>query len=352
MKKITNNYLFNFSASYVGGGYKRLYAYARLFNSRGGAHFIVHPNCRELESEFKNNRYYYLKMSALKRLFNNFKYLNAITSKIRNVRLYYSYGIPIHSKVAEINWFHISNILPLAPEGIPLSLMDQIKMRILGLKIRCNLINADVISAESNYSLSLIKNFFCNKLFLSVNGSDDEISFLKNKKIVKKTNTAVVIGTYKYKSISDSVHIFRMLKKLKNKNLKLIIIGNSKNIPQEFTSDCNIIIKGLLPREDLIGYLMRAKYYISTTYIENSYNAASEGIFLADESYISDIKPHRELLINSTFSSVSIPGISRSILYIKKKDLNPIVLKTWENVFNDMMGKVNQVLHSLSSSPK
>lgn len=351
MIKIRNNYLFNFSASYVGGGYKRLYAYARLFDSKGGAHFIVHSNCRKLEDEFKNNRYYYHNQSGFKRLFNNFKYLNLIASKIDSLKFYYSYGIPIHSKVADINWFHISNILPLAPEGIPLSLIDKIKMRILGLKIRGNLTNADVISAESNYSLSLIKKSYCDKLFLSVNGSDDEISFLKNKKINKKTNTAVVIGTYKYKSISDSVHIFKMLKKLNNKDLKLIIIGNPKNIPKKFTSDSNIIIKGILPREDLIQYLMQAKYYISTTHIENSYNAASEGIFLADESYISDIKPHRELLINSHFNSVSIPGISRSILYVKKKNLSSNNLKTWENVFNDMMEKVNQVLFKLSNGP-
>ena len=38
------NFLFNFSSSYSGGGLKRLLAFSEWFNKNGGANFIVHDN--------------------------------------------------------------------------------------------------------------------------------------------------------------------------------------------------------------------------------------------------------------------------------------------------------------------
>jgi len=338
-----NKYLFNFSASHVGGGYKRLLAYSKIFNMKGGAYFIVHTDCKKLSIEFKNNTYFFVQLSNFKRLFNDTYYLKKIINSIGNIKLYYSYGIPIYSRIGNVNWFHLSNVLPLSLKGIPISIYDYVKMKILGARIRRNFINADVISAESIFSLNLIEYQIKNKLFLSVNGSDDEVFLFKKKGLHKKNNIAVVVGTYKYKAILDSYSIFEMLRSSNCHDLKLIIIGDPKNIPKKIIADNNVIIKGFLPHKSTINYLKKARYYISTTYLENSYNAASEGLLLANESYISDIAPHNELLINSIYKKISVKNIARHILWVQKKDINIKNLKLWENVVNEILNKIKNI---------
>jgi hypothetical protein len=90
-------------------------------------------------------------------------------------------------------------------------------------------------------------------------------------------------------------------------------------------------------------YLRRAKYYISTTHIENSYNAASEGVFFADESYISDIGPHRELLANAPIERVSVPHMNRSVLHVRREHLSGANLTTWQDVIADVIGRVKLI---------
>ena len=348
MTQVNNKYLFNFSASYEGGGYKRLCAFLREFNSQGGAYFILHPNCKSLANKFDKNIYFFIKQTKLGRLINDCGYLSKINHDLKNIDLYYSYGIPIYFKVAKINWFHISNILPLAPLNIPMSLFDQIKMRILGRRIRRNFVNANVISAESNFSLSLLDRSLKRKLFLSPNGADDELSSLKEEKLHKKKDIAVVVGTYRYKAILESFFVFENLRRTQCPNLKLVIIGPVKSIPKKVSLNNNVLVKGILPRADVINYLKKSKYYISTTYIENSYNAASEGLFLASESYISDIEPHKELLSNSCYKKVIIPRLSREILHVQKSNLYNINIKSWQTVIYETISKINEALKAHS----
>lgn len=337
--------LFNFSASYTGGGYKRVYEYVKAFNSTSGAQFILHPRCRYLANEFPNNTYYFVEQSIIKRMLIDCEYLCDIVARNGKPDFYYSYGIPIYSKIARINWFHLSNVLPIAPRGIPMSAFDHIKMRFLGSRIRRNLSNADVISAESNFSLGLLGAVEKAKLFLSVNGSDDELELLKKGSWKSKIDIAVVLGTYRYKAIADSFRVFEMLRNINCSSLKLVIIGPPEQIPKEVTSNANVVVKGILSRADVLNILGVARFYISTTYIENSYNAASEGIFSAEESYISDIGPHRELMIGMPYELVTIPGIPRSILHIEKKNINGANIKSWEYVISEMLVKVQELLH-------
>ena len=348
--RVSNNYLYNFSASYSGGGYKRLYEYVKEFNRRGGAHFIIHPRCRSLTEKFLSNSYHIVEQSKSNRVLNDCAYLKKIIAVNGIPDLYYAYGIPLYFKVALVNWFHMSNVLPLAPKGIPMSPLDHIKMRFLGIRIRNNLINADVISAESNYSLSLIGSELKEKLFLSVNGSNDELGFLKEGNIKGKSNIAVVIGTNRYKAISESFNIFEMLRRTRCDKLKLVIIGSSKNIPKYIRLNSNVLLKGLIPRDELIKYLREARYYISTTFIENSYNAASEGIFFAEESYISNIEPHKELMLGMPHEIINVPNVSRSIMHIIAKDISAINIKSWQEIVSEMIAKVNQILNVSPSS--
>jgi hypothetical protein len=343
---IANKFLFNFSVSYSGGGFKRLYAYAKWFNENGGAWFIIHPRCESLIKEFQNNHVFLVRQPRYQRIFNDCGYLNAIGKEIGQPDLYYSYGIPIYVRFGRVNWFHLSNVLPLGSQGIPLPLFDRLRLGYLGWRINHNFKNADLISAESNYSLGLIGVKQTEKFFLSVNGSNDELAYLQNKYSQKKDNIATVLGTYSYKALRDSYHVFEMLRK-RDSELRFMIIGNERAIPKDLRHNKNIIVTGVLQRGDVIERLRKTKYYISTTRIENSYNAASEGVFFADESYISDIGPHRELLMNMPFDQISVPNMSRPVLHVKKENISGANLKTWEDVITEMIRTVRVNLRDL-----
>ena len=151
-----------------------------------------------------------------------------------------------------------------------------------------------------------------------------------------KDNIAVVLGTHKYKALEDSWRVFKMLR-TKHQHLKLVIVGNEKYIPSRLKQDKSVIIAGLVPRSEVMIYLQKAAYYISTTYIENSYNAAAEGIFCADESFVSDIGPHRELLKDIPFRQIAIPEMSRPMLNVRRESVSGTNLRTWESVITDMI---------------
>ena len=338
------SFLFNFAVTRTGGGLKRLHEYTKWFHKKGGARFIIHPNCEFLIKKFPNNQYFVVLQTRTQRLFKDCDYLSDIKKEIGVPDLYYSYGIPVYSSFGKVNWFHMSNVLPFNSKGVELSFFDRyIRFKMLGQKIRNNYKNADIISAESYNSLGLIKNQAPEKLLLSINGSDDEISYLHNKSAMEKDDTAVVVGTQKYKALINSYHIFRTLRE-KNKQLKLILIGNKETIPQELLNKDDVIATGVLKQSRVIEYLRKAKYYISTTLIENSFNAASEGVIFADESYISDIGPHRELLINEIYDQISIPNISGSVLRVKRDDLVGKNLKSWDGIICESIEKVNKLL--------
>ena len=63
---------------------------------------------------------------------------------------------------------------------------------------------------------------------------------------------------------------------------------------------------------------------------------------MAEESYISDIGPHREMLVNSRFEEVTIPSVNRPLLHVKCKDLTGLRLKTWDTVVVEMIAELQQ----------
>jgi glycosyltransferase involved in cell wall biosynthesis len=334
--KTVNRYLFNFAVSYSGGGHKRLYEYAKWFNSKGGAWFVVHPNCEYLASEFPNNKYFIPRQSRWQRFFSDCAYLEAIKREVGEPDVYYSYGIPIYARVGKINWFHLSNVLPLALRNIPITLFVRLKLAYLGQRIKKNFSNAEVISAESKYSLDVIGREYCDKLFLSVNGGDDELAYIVCNTSPKRANFATVVGTYKYKALDHALLVFEMLKQT-NPQLKLRVIGSKETLPAKLCRREDVLVTGLLKQSEVIDCLRDSKYYISMTYIENSYNAASEGIFLADESYISNIGPHQELLDGMKFEEIKLSGLDRVILHVKRDEISGRNLKSWDDVVSEMI---------------
>jgi len=335
--------LFNFAASYSTGGYKRLYEYAKWFNGNGGAWFVIHPRCTHLMAEFPHNEFYIATQSHIERLYNDCAYLKKIEREIGEPELYYSYGIPLYSKFGKVTWFHLSNVLPLGGKAIPMGVIARLKFAYLGMRIRSGFAYADVISAESASSLRMLGGGRPQKLFLSVNGSDDELACLQSGEYTEKAHVATVVGTASYKALDDSLRVFEMLRKV-DAGLTLVILGNPKWIPRELTRVPGVVIRGLVPQSTVIDCLRKSRIYISTTRVENSYNAAAEGIFLADESYISDIGPHRELLSGAPFEQVSVPGVPSPLLHVHRNRLTGVNLKNWETVVVEMMARFHEAL--------
>ena len=109
---------------------------------------------------------------------------------------------------------------------------------------------------------------------------------------------------------------------------------------EQFINDKSVVLTGIISQTEVIEILKKTKYYISTTLVENSFNAASEGLVFASESYISDIAPHRELLENESFERVLIPYLSNPVLKIKGEDITGKNLKLWDVIITEMVHKV------------
>ena len=90
--------------------------------------------------------------------------------------------------------------------------------------------------------------------------------------------------------------------------------------------------------------MSKCRFYISNTAVENSSNASSEGVFLSQESYISDIPPHRELLAGIPYTIESIPNVAKPMIKVVSKDLNSSVLKSWDEVISSMVTCVSDKL--------
>jgi len=329
--------LFNFSSSHSGGGLKRLEEFSKWFSENGGASFLINNKSKDLIDLYPNNKYYVPKISKFSRLLNEERYFEYFNLKEEKFDLYYSYGIPITKQFAKINLLHISNVLPFVKGKFGYNLISRLKFRLLYFYFLNSFKKTDILSAESEFSISMFKNKFNKLKIVSKNGSDDEIHlFFNREKVVKYDNYAIILGVHKHKLIEDSFQLFKNLR-LNNPDLILKIIGDPSSIPDYIKEEDGVEILGVLKREDIMQLLLKSKYYISTTILENSYNAASEAIFLAEESYISAIGPHLELLANLPYEIVKFENIDSSIIKVKSIDLDTRNLVKWEQVIIEII---------------
>jgi hypothetical protein len=326
--------LFNFSSSYTGGGLKRLISFSEWFDSRGGAIFIVHEKSKVHLLTYKNNTYFYINLSKFKKVLNSHKYLIDIVNSIGVPYMYYSYSVPIPFKVGSINWFHLSNVLPLiSHSGYGLSLFRSIELKWLGKLFKKSYKNAQVLSAESDYSLNLLPSSSKYVGIVSPNGSDKEIELFGQSREHKVNNIAVIVGTFFYKDLKASYRVFLKLKE-KHKELKMVIVGISSMIPSEIASDKSIVVTGEIRHEEVIILLSAAKFYINTSKFENSWNSASEGVLLANESYISRIEPHFELVKTIANNNYVFDG---DLIHVKRKNISVEKLMDWSDIIQNMI---------------
>lgn len=335
-------FLFNFSASYSGGGYKRLINYVKWFDANGGGYFIINQKCALLALQFPCNHYFIINPGRWSRLWRDGSYLKPILAKLPKLSLYYSYGVPLFTTFARVNWFHLSNALPLASQSIPMSVYERLKFTLLGWRIRRGLVNADVISAESESSLDMIGREYGSRLFLSSNGFDEGLVELCRARNKIRKNVAVAVGTYRYKALDDAYRVFEMLR-ARNSRLRLKVFGPSNLAPSEMRKDKAVELVGTQPHSAVIDALRTASHYISTSRIENSSNADLEGIFLAENAWLSDIGAHREMLVGSPWSAESVPGIANRVLHVRAAELSTYGLKSWKQVIEEMITRFENV---------
>lgn len=343
---VQHRILFNFSASPVGGGLKRLSEYAKWFDAHGGAWFMVPDRCEGLRDEFPQNQFFVVKRSPLRRILNDFASVREAMGRMEAAPdCYYSYGIPLYQHVGLVTWFHLSNVLPLAWRRLRLPFGTRVRVAAVGRRIVAGLPHADVVSAESRASLALLAGVPQDRLFLSVNGSDDELADAGNEGRPSTQPLATVVGTYAYKALDESARVFDALR-TSDPDLKLVIFGDETLVPPSLARRRDVVLRGSQPRETVIDTLRRSRYYISTTQIENSYNAASEGIFLAGESFVSDIGPHRELLSALPHLRVTLPGTTQPLLSVKRADVSVTGLQRWDDVITAMNEHIQHMIRA------
>jgi hypothetical protein len=334
-----SNHVFNFSSSAEGGGLKRLLAFAAWFDRNGGAHFIVHPKLKGIFGEDSKNTYHFVGVGSVFKFLNSQTYVEDIIEEIGYCNFYYSYNIPLKRSItAKIKWFHLSNVLPFVEMSqFDIPLRRKVELWWLGKLTREGFPFVDFISAESNFSLNQLIVGKRARKHLSINGADQEISVISAKKPSKKVNNeAIVVGTYHHKNLHDSYIIFEYLR-INNPELKMVVVGVKDTIPQALKEDPNVEITGVIDNRDLCNRLQQARYYLNTSKIENSWNSASEGVYLAEQSFVSDIPPHRELLDSySSFPPIQLVT-SVPVIHIKRQDLDIEKLRPWDEIVQKMI---------------
>jgi len=315
------NIIFDFSSSYTGGGKKRLYAYLNYFHNKGGSNFIIN---KILENKIKKNKnkIFFVKKTNISNLFIPMNYLKYIQSSNPNIEFCYSYGTPATKKIFKYNIIHVSNIIPFILTKNKISLIDKFRYQILKKRFLHNFQFANLVSYESKSSLKLIKKTYkfpkTSNFFLSINPADIQLNRSSNNK-----NIAITVGTQSYKNVNLVIDLFY---KLKNNDPKLelhIISEHHFNI----NSNNKIKIFKNLSRNQVIKKLSEAKFYINASSYENSYNNATEGIFLSKFSFLSCIDVHKELL-----NELKYPKIKKvnNFYFLEKDKISNLNKPTWD----------------------
>ena len=330
MASPVHRYLFNFSSSFTGGGLIILKSYLDLFEEKGGAYFILNDKLKnQFEGKYSKNKIFFVKIIKIKRLLNDQYYLKSILKEIGSLKLYFSYGIPVYSKIAEVNWLHISNLIPINPSLSHLNYFSMAQMYLLGHRLKTNFKNVDILSADSQDGLDQSIKFFgkvtCKTKVLK-NGVDGHF-------ISKKNNTkepfAVTVGTQKYKDLTRLYHLFLKLK-IKGEVKGLKIIGDPKSIPEKLKKDTSVHILGHLSHDQVR--------------IENSSIASLEGLYLCGSSYLSTIGSHFELIKDTglSYETVQFEGLGELYKLDQQVSESYIESISWQNINNEFYQHLQQ----------
>tara|TARA_B100000029_G_scaffold511989_1_gene607423 strand:+ start:895 stop:1959 length:1065 start_codon:yes stop_codon:yes gene_type:complete len=349
MTQQKRTWLFNFASSFSGGGLRRLIETAKYFDTNGGATFIINKKSEQFLQQYsKNNIFFTVQPNKILRLLKDGYYLKKILRKAKTPEIYFSYGLPIFFDVAKINWFHVSNALSLTTKGINLPFLKKLEMQVLRNKILRSLEYADIISAESEFTLNLIKaraesrNLSIFRSILPNGFNHSELSSISKPQECKDLYS-ITIGSYKYKRLELAYDIYNLLKQDEPRLNRFIIVGNKSDLSKRLSNNNEVAVYDIQERERLIKLISGAEYYISASQIENSSIAALEGLILAKKTIVSDIPSHYEMLKHFQCDEIIDPKTGTKFLIPNVVEKNKLKsFPTWDKAIyqlNDILDK-------------
>jgi glycosyltransferase involved in cell wall biosynthesis len=322
--------LFDFSSSPVGGGLRRVEAYAEYFShSPLKIHFFIHEEARNRNRIQQLVPTTLVHKTSISKLSLSKDYLKKFDA---SAKWLFSYGIPTTRGYAEKNWLHISNVLPFSLFKATLSPSLFLKMYILRQQYKINFLNNDIISAESNFSI---------QMYISVTGWKGLYLLLRNGVNVTlpafesiKQKYAIAVGTHSYKRIDLTYKLFQKLKDDLGLN-KLLILGNPAQIPKLIRRALDVEIRDFMPDDELVRTLKTASYFISTSEVENSSCAVQEGLQFTKKAILSNIPSHQEMLQKNAECLTRYKGMD--YLIVDQSDLSVESMADWTNEMGKML---------------
>jgi glycosyltransferase involved in cell wall biosynthesis len=343
MSKLNYEWWFNFAASPVGGGLKRLLETARWFDQRGGGLFFVNSKLRDLPNwqKHRQNQYVFTNPSTFQKLAIIAPYLQQAIERYGIPETYFAYGQPLRQRVGQRNWLHISNALTL-DRAVNLDLSTRLKNAILGHQIIHSAKYVDIYSGESEFTINLLrahKSILTKDIVLAPNGVDNTLIGAQTTLASREKKHAITVGTYSYKALEATLQLFLDLKKHDSSLVKLHVVGPTNLLPKAVKNHEDVVCHEHKNHSQLIELLASTKVYISSSQIENSSNAALEGLMLCDSIYLSDIPSHRELLSKtggySNYKN-ALPGGQQYLCTARPLSTDGI-FHTWDEVLAQMV---------------
>jgi glycosyltransferase involved in cell wall biosynthesis len=323
--------IFDFSASPVGGGLRRLHEYYLFFiESKYRVLFLIHPSLSHLYKSSGTVVIKSLRRPVLGRLFRD----EVFVKPFKNLApCFFSYGIPLYSRICDLNWFHVSNLLPFTYRSCTVKTRSKPKNWLLARRFRHGAPFADIVSAESRYSLSRYADWCGSpkKCILLQNGAE---TISGAASFAARLPIAITVGVEPYKRLDRVYEEFLRLKKSEGVE-KLQIIGRADKVPAKVRNADNVIVTGFLSREDFINKYRTSKYFISASEVENSSNVVLEAVQYGLLCRLSRIPSHLEMFIPEALPSASVPDaasfFSADYSLIRKE-----ILKGWREIIVEM----------------
>jgi hypothetical protein len=310
------NWLFNFSASPVGGGLRRLEETAKWFDQHGGATFLVHARTIEAVSRYATcNRYIGVRLSKLRRFIADGRYLPGVIREIGIPDVYFSYGIPLFFNAGRINWIHVSNALTLTRDRHGMPIKRHLELQLVGRRMVHSLRYAHIASAESQYALDLLQTARGNpggvgKYVVIDNGCEEALfNRPEGRPRADDGKYAITVGTAPYKRLGQALAVFGLLQKKHPDLRRFKIVGDKSQIPRNVLGDARVEALGTgIANDDLYDMIEGASCYISASGIENSSIAVTEALLLSPSVVLSDIPSHREAVRAMEWAEICVPG--------------------------------------------
>lgn len=345
-------YLFNFSSSYTSGGFIRLLAFLEYFEKAGGAYFILNEKARSIVPISKNNSISFLRVNKFYRLCSEAYYLPKILKKFQvRPKVYYAYGVPLTLACADINWFHVSNMMTVLPNFEELTWVRFFEMKLLQHRIKSSVSKLNYFSGESEFSVQetqkLLKKSNPPISYLFYNGISESVAHYVSNTFEPKT--AVTIGAQVYKRFDLLYSLYRELKSQGKVDSLKILGAKTDDHPKEMLQDASIAWLPPMPHESVFKLLGSCQTYLSTSSIENSSTAVIEGLFLCQEVYLSPIPSHLNALkqLQADFDRVNLGGLdyvysnTRPSLDLLKDNSWGSLIKKWHDHILELLGANN-----------